>query len=57
MQRESEHFGENIWQNTTYWWYEGLEQRVRAGSMPAEDIKETHEIQQNHEIDLCKKDL
>ena len=55
MPDESENFGESVWQNTTYWWYEALESR-----MLTEDIKETLKIltqQQNHETDLCKKDL
>ena len=55
IQDESEHFGENIKQNNTYSWYETLE-----SWKPTEDIKETFKKltqQQNHEIDLCKKDL
>ena len=58
MQDESEHFGENIQQNTTYWWY--IRGAGESWWMPTEDIKETFKIltqQQNHEIDLCKKDL
>ena len=55
MQDESEHFGENIYQNTTFWWYEALESRLLT-----ENIKETFKKltqQQNHETDLCKKDF
>ena len=43
---------------TTYWWYVRVE--ALKPWMPTEDIKETLKIltqQQNHETDLCKKDL
>ena len=62
IQDESEHFRENISQKGTSseLAIDGIRYEALESWKPTEDIKETFKKltqQQNHEIDLCKKDL